>query len=119
MDRFQRFAELLLDSPWTFEAIEQVVARFAGPRSSARKKLAPAILVKFPRRPTRSALVAFLKKNELVLCRKVAWDRIETAQRFDMKVTSIRGAIAAPFAGSIPVFLPSALLRSGVDSQSD
>ena len=64
MDRFQCLAEILLDSQWTPEALEQSIARFTHPKSNTRKRLSAELIAVFEIPPSRSVLVSFLEKQK-------------------------------------------------------
>ena len=104
MDRYQCLAELLLDGLWNLESIEEVIARFSGTRSKARKRLGAEVFIKFQARPARNKLIAFIKKREDELCAKLRWDQIESARRFEVGPSRMRDRIVAPFAKSVPEF---------------
>ncbi len=104
MDRFQCLAELVLDGQWTLEAIEGAISRFTAVRTKARRRLGAEIYACFKSRPTRNTLTAFLKKQEHNLCRKLRWDQVETARRFELEPTKMRGKVETAFARSIPSF---------------
>jgi len=102
MDRLKILAELFLDSQWTLPAIEELVRRFTSPKSRARKSLGSEIHARFPRPPSRSALVAFLKAKKRSLGSKQTWSRIQTGRKFGIKPTTMRCEDAPTFASAIP-----------------
>ncbi len=102
MDRTKNLAEIVLDCPWTLEAIEEVISRFTKAKTKARKQLGAEIYAQFKTPPSRNALVAFLENQAHRLTRKLLWESIERAKRFDFEPTKMRVPVAASFASSIP-----------------
>ena len=100
MDHFQCLAEILLDTQWTSDSLEQAIVLFSVPRSKARKRLSAAILLEFKTPPSRSVLASYLQTQKL--CEKLNWSKAEGFRLHDVEPNRMRRAVAAPFAASIP-----------------
>ena len=102
MDRFQCVAEILLDSQWTSETLEQTIARFTHSNSSTKKRLSAELIAVFSIPPSRSVLVSFLKKQQYRLRLKPIWNKVEIVRLFDVESNRMRAAVSAEFATAIP-----------------
>jgi retron-type reverse transcriptase len=102
MEKVERLADLLLDSAWTRSELERIVVATSRANSIARNNLADRLTGRFPSPPSRSTLIAFLKRMKGLApsMRLKLLNQLQAATRFE--ATAMRASIPAANLWEIP-----------------